>query len=244
MDLTQGYHQAPLSDTTRAYTAFITFSGVYEFTRLPFGPKCAPSYFQEIMAAVVLVRLIYMICEMHIDDCNVFGDNNIEFVSRLKSIFKDSEKINYTSKQINVSLVIANLVEEGLKMSFKKIQSILDFPLPTVGKQLKSCLGTVNYLRKFIRHHSVIVKRLHDLIANYDKTRRIVWTPETTAAFNKMKLQVSKCSTMHFLSDTAPITLHTDASDYGVGGYLFQTVDGEEQPFAFVSKSLNKSQLR
>ena len=32
MDLTQGYHQAPLSDTTRAYTAFITFSGVYEFT--------------------------------------------------------------------------------------------------------------------------------------------------------------------------------------------------------------------
>ena len=64
MDLTQGYHQAPLSDTTRAYTAFITFSGVYEFTRLPFGPKRAPSYFQEIMATTVLVGLIYMICAM------------------------------------------------------------------------------------------------------------------------------------------------------------------------------------
>ena len=38
--------------------------------------------------------------------------------------------------------------------------------------------------------------------------------------------------------------LHTDASDYGVGGYLFQTVDGIDQPVAFVSKSLNKSQLR
>ena len=44
--------------------------------------------------------------------------------------------------------------------------------------------------------------------------------------------------------DIAPITLHTDASDYGVGGYLFQTVDGIDQPVAFVSKSLNKSQLR
>ena len=41
-----------------------------------------------------------------------------------------------------------------------------------------------------------------------------------------------------------PITLHTDASDYGVGGYLFQTVDCIDQPVAFVSKSLNKSQLR
>ena len=36
MDLTQGYHQAPLSDTTKAYTSFIIFLRVYEFTRLPF----------------------------------------------------------------------------------------------------------------------------------------------------------------------------------------------------------------
>ena len=45
------------------------------------------------------------------------------------------------------------------------------------------------------------------------------------------------------MSDTAPITLHTDASDYGVGGYLFQTVDSIDQPVAFVSRFLNKSQL-
>ena len=68
-------------------------------------------------------------------------------------------------------------------------------------------------------------------------------TPET-AVFHEMKLQVSNCSTMYFLSDAAPITLHTDASDYGVGGSLFQTVDGIDQPVAFISKSLNKSQLR
>ena len=47
MDLTQGYHQAPLTFATRAYTAFIDFSGVYQFTRLPFGPKTAQSYFKK-----------------------------------------------------------------------------------------------------------------------------------------------------------------------------------------------------
>ena len=46
------------------------------------------------------------------------------------------------------------------------------------------------------------------------------------------------------MSDIAQITLHTNASDYGVDGYLFQKVDGIDQPIAFVSKSLNKSQLR
>ena len=121
---------------------------------------------------------------------------------------------------------------------------MLDFPLPFVGKQLKSFLGTVNYLRDFVRNHSTIVKPLHDLIANNDKTRKIVWTPETRVAYHEMKLQVSKCSTMHFLSDTTPITLHTDESDYGIGGYLFQIVDGIDQPVAFVSKSFNISQLR
>ena len=92
MDLTQRYHQAPLSSTTKAYTAFITFSEVYEFTRLPFGPKRAPSCFQEIMATVVLVGLIYMICERYIDDCSVFGDTNIEFVSRLRLVFERFRK--------------------------------------------------------------------------------------------------------------------------------------------------------
>ena len=81
-------------------------------------------------------------------------------------------------------------------------------------------------------------------MTDYNKTRRVVWTPKSTAAFPEMKLAISICTTVHFMSDTAPITLHTDASDYGVGGYLFQTVDGIDQHVAFVSKSLNKSQLR
>jgi RNase H-like domain found in reverse transcriptase len=38
--------------------------------------------------------------------------------------------------------------------------------------------------------------------------------------------------------------LHTDASDYGIGGYLFQLVNGNEHPIAFVSKSLSLSQIR
>ena len=43
---------------------------------------------------------------------------------------------------------------------------------------------------------------------------------------------------MHYLTDIDPIKLLTDASDYGVGGYLFQTIDAKEVPVAFVSKSV------
>ena len=37
---------------------------------------------------------------------------------------------------------------------------------------------------------------------------------------------------------------HIDASDYSVGGYLFQTEDVIDQPVFFVSHSLDKSRLR
>jgi hypothetical protein len=61
MDLTSGYHQAPLSLATRLFTAFITFCGVFHYLRLLFGPKRAPSYFQQMMAAVVLAILVYIL---------------------------------------------------------------------------------------------------------------------------------------------------------------------------------------
>ena len=49
---------------------------------------------------------------------------------------------------------------------------------------------------------------------------------------------------MHYYALYELYSTNYIASDYGVGGYLFQTVDGIDQPPAFVTTSLNKSQLR
>ena len=48
---------------------------------------------------------------------------------------------------------------------------------------------------------------------------------------------------MHLIDDVSPIHLYTDASDYGVGGVLFQKFGDEIKPISFVSKSLSFSQL-
>ena len=62
LELTSGYHQAPLSLASKVYTAFITFMGVYEWNRVPMGLKGARFYFQGVMASVGLIySIIYMI---------------------------------------------------------------------------------------------------------------------------------------------------------------------------------------
>jgi hypothetical protein len=94
MDLTSGYHQAPVSLSTQIFTAFITFCGIYQFTRLPFGPKRAPSYFQQMMTSIVLVGLLYFICEMYLDDCIVYAKGNDEFIIRLEKVLSRFKKHN------------------------------------------------------------------------------------------------------------------------------------------------------
>jgi len=42
----------------------------------------------------------------------------------------------------------------------------------------------------------------------------------------------------------APVYLTTDASDYGIGGYLFQRKREEDRPMAILSKTLDRTQLR
>jgi hypothetical protein len=94
MDLTAGYHQAPVSLGTRVFLAFICFCGIFQFRRLPFGPKRAPSYFQQMMASVVLIGLIYFICEMYLDDCIVHGNGEDQFCDRLEQVLARFQRHN------------------------------------------------------------------------------------------------------------------------------------------------------
>jgi hypothetical protein len=50
--------------------------------------------------------------------------------------------------------------------------------------------------------------------------------------------------TSYFLEDTATPILQTDASDYGIGGYLYMIVDHQVRVIRFFSKSLVGSQMK
>jgi hypothetical protein len=86
---------------------------------------------------------------------------------------------------------------------------------------------------------------LNELLRDYDKRRRLVWSEESRQAFEDMKTSVHECPTLFFMDDTLPVFMHTDASKYGIGAYLFQLDnDGKEKPIAFISKTLTDTQRR
>ena len=75
-------------------------------------------------------------------------------------------------------------------------------------------------------------------------TTTLVWSPETSDKFNLIKKAMNECHTLFDIDEMAPVFLHTDASDYGIGGHVFQIVVGVEQPIAFMSKSPTGTECR
>jgi RNase H-like domain found in reverse transcriptase len=129
-------------------------------------------------------------------------------------------------------------------MSTKKINSVLDFPKPTVNTQLRSFLGLANYFKDFVPNHSNVVSPLFKMIDHSaTKQTSLKWTKDGEAAFKNIQQLIADSPTLRFIHPTAPIVLVTDASDYGIGGYLYQVVDNIKQLVALVSKALTSTQL-
>ena len=91
-------------------------------------------------------------------------------------------------------------------------------------KNVKSFIGLANYFRDHILNHSLRVQALQDLVANYSKKvahRQVEWTDECETAFNDIRQAIDECPLLWFVDDVSPIFLQTDASDYGIGAYLY-----------------------
>ena len=58
LDLTSGYHQAPMDEKSKHLTAFRTATGLWEWNGLPMGLQGAGSYFQHNVQHVVLKDVI------------------------------------------------------------------------------------------------------------------------------------------------------------------------------------------
>jgi hypothetical protein len=137
----------------------------------------------------------------------------------------------------------------------EKVQRVLDFPLPKTIRQMRSfIIGLVNYFSSHIDNCSTHHKPLQQMVMEATKiygnkkaksNKPVQWNQEREAALKKVQQLANECPTLFFLTETEPIFVRTDASDYWIGGYLYQKrEDGSERPIRFMSKSLSQVQCR
>jgi len=106
-------------------------------------------------------------------------------------------------------------------------------------------IGLANYFRDHVPNMTEMVKPLRDMIplGKYQRTGKLIWTTEGSAAFKLCQQAMSDCQELYFLDDTATPILQTDASDFGIGGYLKMVTNGKVRVVQFFSKALTGAQL-
>jgi hypothetical protein len=77
----------------------------------------------------------------------------------------------------------------------------------------------------------------------YKKGASIDWTPRVENSFRDVQESVGNCPKLFYVDLKLPIHVRTDASDYGIGGYIFQIDQQKELPIRFISRALHKAQL-
>ena len=87
-----GFHQIPIKESDKKYTAFSPFPGHFEYNRMPFVLKNAPATFQWMMDNAFR-GLIGTRCFAYIDDIVIFGEtiqqhneNLEEVLERIKTL--------------------------------------------------------------------------------------------------------------------------------------------------------------
>lgn len=89
MDLKSGYHQIPLEERSKKFTAFVTPEGQYEYNRVPFGLSNAPRVFQKLMTKIL--RPIRGNSALYLDDVLLFGstiDDTLEVFHEALKLFR------------------------------------------------------------------------------------------------------------------------------------------------------------
>ena len=254
MDFTQGYYQIPLAKESQKYTAFRTDRGLYHWKRLPMGLKGACSFFQNIMASTVLSDMIEQICELYIDDILHFAEDEESYLEGLERILERLAKYNIFLNPSKCKFGLSRVVylghvmdNEGLHFTREKLDKVLNFPLPSSQKQLKSFLGLCGYFRSHILHYSELTHLLNEELKGYDKKKagkKVVWNEEKMSSFNELVKAIDQCPKLMFLNETDQVEVYTDASKFGIGGVIYQVVDDTRVPIAIVSKSLTASERK
>lgn len=247
LDLASGFHQIEIDPKDIPKSAFSVDNGHYEFVRMPFGLKNAPSTFQRVMDNI-LVGIQNERCLVYMDDIIIYSPTVHEHISRLTEVFKrlrnanlkiQPDKCEFLRKEV---AYLGHLItKEGVKPNPDKIRCIQNFPQPTNQKEIKSFLGLAGYYRRFISNFAKLSKPLTKLL---QKDVPFAFDSECKKSFEELKQTLTSTPVLIYPNFDETFLLTTDASAFAIGAVLSQGPIGKDLPIAFASRTLCKAESK
>lgn len=250
LDLSKSFWQILIQEEDRQKTSFyIPTRGTFQFKSMPFGLTNAPATQQRLVDALFYGPEFEHRVFVFVDDVIIVSNNFEQHLSLLTRVLEKLRMakltINFKKSQFFRTQLkyLGYIVDSnGLQVDPEKVESISNYPTPTNRKEVRRFLGTASWYRRFIPNFSNLATPLNKLTSQRKNSPPFVWSPEADEAFHKLKTCLLSAPILSCPDYSKPFEVHTDASDYGIGAVLTQTLDGDERVIAYMSKSLSKQE--
>ncbi|GFY18943.1 retrovirus-related Pol polyprotein from transposon 297 [Trichonephila clavipes] len=241
LDLRSGYFQMAVNPSDIVKTTFVTKSGTYAISKMPFGLSGADPNFQKAID-IIFKPVIGKFVSVYMDDVIISSPSFTQHVKNLKEVFRLLHEVGLTLNKDNCKFGCEELKYFGLiinkqeiKTDEAKVQAIVEMKPPRTSKEVLKFLGMSQWYAKFIKNYADICEPLYNLKR---KLKRFIWLIEAQKAFDADKAVMTKAPVLKFPDFKKPFELFTDASSIGVGTVLNQ----EQRPVVFASCTLSAAE--
>ncbi|KAE9086607.1 hypothetical protein PF002_g25045 [Phytophthora fragariae] len=129
-------------------------------------------------------------------------------------------------------------------MDPKKSDSIRNWPVPKTKHDMQAFIGTCVYVMRFCADFAEHVAVLTEVIRDRRPRDPVSLNPQQLAAFNILKTKLTPPPVLAHPDFSKPFHVNVDASDFAIGGYLFQLDENKaEKVIAYGGRKLSKPEM-
>ena len=236
LDLQSAYHQIPLREDERHYTAFEAAGNLYQFKRIPFGVTNGVSAFQRIIDMVIQENNLKGTFA-YVDNVTICGADKADHDKNLQLFLATAEEAGITFNKQKSVICVQEIDILGYRVSKRtikpdpdRLQALKDMPLPTSLKSQQRIVGVFSYYAQWIPKFS-------DKIIAMTRNTIFPVPEEVKKTFDSLKKELEN-ALLVTIDPYLPLIVETDASDVAISATLNQ--DG--RPVAFFSRLLTASE--
>ena len=190
MDGFRGYNQIRMKPRDAKKTTFRTLIGNFYYTMMSFGLKNAGATDQRTMTAI-FHDMMHRVLEDYVDDIVVKSKRWEGHVKVLRKAFERCRVLKLRMNPLKCAFGVSSRKFFGflvhnrrIDVDLAKATTIATMKLPTIVKELKSFLGKVSYIQRFILGLASITSVFAKLLK---KGQSFKWGEAQQTAFKRLQ---------------------------------------------------------
>jgi ribonuclease HI len=245
MDGFSGYNQIKMVEQDKKKTTFVTSWGTYCYRVMPFGLKNAGATYQREMVTL-FHDMMHKEIDVYVDDMIAKSKDEENHIPALKKLFERLRtyqlKLNPAKCTFRVKsgkllgFVVSN---NGIEVDPDKVKAIQAMTAPKTEKEVRSFLGRLNYIARFISQLTVTCEPIFRLLR---KKNPGVWDEDCQEAFDKIKQYLQNPPLLVPPVPGKPLILYLTVTESAMGCVLGQHDEfgRKEQVIYYLSKKFTE----